>query len=118
MTALVLSCSLSYAQNDSISFSSKRGIEQSDSVLIPVNLIKVANGKMIELEYEKEINQNLVQIVHNDSIIIGAFRDSINNTQIRCGEEVKKVKRQRNIIGGSLGASTLVSIILLIIALL
>lgn len=122
MIVLLLSCSMSYAQskqtNDTSSFSSTGEIVSNDSALIPIELLRVANGKMVELEYEKEINRNLVEIVHNDSIIIDAFRDSLNNSQIRCNEEVKKIKRQRNIIGGSLGASTLVSIILLIVAIL
>lgn len=118
MTVLLSSCFMSYAQSDTCNISSTGGQECNDSVLIPLDLIKVANGKMIELEYEKEINKNLVEIVHNDSIIIDVISDSLNNTEIRYKEEIKRVKKQRNVIGGSLGATTAVSIILLIIALL
>ena len=119
MILLLLNYSISYAQSDTTSFfSTGEVLETKDSVLLPIELVKVANTKMIELKYEKEINKQLKDIVRNDSIINNALSDSINNTQIRCGEEVKRIKKQRNIIGGSLGAATTVSIILLIIALL
>ena len=47
MILLLLTYSTSWSQNN---------IEQ-DSVLVPLSAIKVANAKMIELEYEKQLNR-------------------------------------------------------------
>ena len=87
---------------------------RQDSVLIAYDDLRKVNGKLIELEYEKEINKNLRTIVTNDSIAINSLRSRIHNMDGDCDRRVKKVKRERNIIGGiGLGA-----IVLLIISIL
>ena len=50
---------------------------KSDSVLIAYSDLRIANSKMIQLEYEKEINKKLRTIVANDSIVIRNY-DTLN----------------------------------------
>ena len=57
---LTLSCSKSYCLNDTTFL---RGVEE-DSIKIPVEYIKVANKKLIELKYLKQ------ELALRDSIII------------------------------------------------
>lgn len=79
-------------------------VEQTDSlILIPIDAIKVANSKMIELQYEKEINSNLRQIITNDSIVINNLNKNIEFEQLKS----KKYKRQRNFIS-SIGIGTII----------
>lgn len=82
----------------------------SDSVLVAVDDLRVANAKMIELRYEKEINADLRQIVKNDSVVINALKQEVDYNKAQS----KKYKKERNIVGG-VGVGTL---ILLIISLL
>lgn len=85
-----------------------------DSILISYNDLRKVNGKLIELEYEKEINANLKNIISNDSIAIDGLSSKIIKMEKEHKEEVKQIKKQRNILGFSgLGA-----IILLIISIL
>lgn len=102
MILLLLSYSKSWSENDVST--------TTDSVLVAISDIRVANAKMVELKYEKEINSNLRQIVKNDSVAINALREKIDYTQAQS----KKYRKQRNVVGG-VGASVL---ILLIISLL
>lgn len=93
MTMIALSSySTSWCQND---ISSKGVVEQNDSlVLVPVSALRIANMKMTELKYEKEINANLRQIVSNDSIIIKDLKDINTNIQ----KDAHKYKKQRNLV--------------------
>lgn len=68
-------------------------VEQDDSVQISYNDLRIVNSKLIELEYEKEINEKLRQVVRNDSIILDSY--SINNTILI--EKHKKAVKQRNV---------------------
>lgn len=103
-------CSTSYCQNDSIP--STGGLE--DSVLIAYSDLRTVNVKLIELDYEKEINAKLKDIIHNDSIALNMATNAISNADIRYKRDTKKLKRQRNGIAcGGVGA-----IILLVISLL
>lgn len=73
-------------------------IQPKDSVLISYDDLRIANSKLIELEYEKQINTNLHSIIHNDSIIIRDYK-TINE---KINKDCKKAIRQRNIaIGGT-----------------
>lgn len=103
---VLLNYSNSWSENSIIS--STGGVP--DSVLVAVDDLRVANAKMVELKYEKEINADLRQIVKNDSIVIVALRE--DNTAI--ATQAKKYKKQRNIAGGT-GIGVL---LLLIISLL
>lgn len=107
---VVLNCFTSWCQNND-SISSTGGLEPTDSlVLIPISSIKIANSKMIELKYEKEINKELRHIIVNDSVIISSLNQDIINSNVK----IQKYKKQRNIIA----SGGLVSLLLLIISLL
>lgn len=108
MTALC-HCSICYCQNDSIP--STGGLE--DSVLIAYDDLRTVNGKLLELEYEKEINGKLKEIIKNDSVAISISKSAINSMDVKYKKDTKKLKRQRNgIAAGGIGA-----IILLIVSL-
>ena len=50
---------------------------------------------MVELKYEKEINDSLRSIITNDDIIIRKYDNLTNSLQ----KQIIQVKRQRNIFG-------------------
>lgn len=87
---------------------------RQDSVLIAYDDLRKVNGKLIELEYEKEINNNLRNIIYNDSIAIDNLKSGIDRISNEVNKKVKKAKRERNIAGG-IG---IVAIVLLIISIL
>lgn len=87
---------------------------RQDSVLIAYDDLRKVNGKLIELEYEKEINNNLRNIIHNDSVAIDNLKSGINRVSIEADKRVKKAKKERNIAGGV----GIVAIVLLIISIL
>lgn len=77
--------------------SSTGGVDHSkDSVLISYDDLRLVNSKLIELDYEKQINTNLRNIITNDSIVIQNYQ-GLNN---RINKDYKKVIRQRNIMFG------------------
>jgi hypothetical protein len=87
---------------------------RQDSVLIAYDDLRKVNGKLVELDCEREINKNLRNIVHNDSIAIDNLKSGINRIYIEADKKVKKAKRERNIASGiGIGA-----IVLLIISIL
>ena len=119
---VVLNCSTSWCQNKSVKGGVEPDIlpstgveEQTDTIVsIPISFIKVANSKMIELKYEKEINANLREIIYNDSLIIDELKYEVNNCADFTKQKVKKFKRQRNIlIGTTIGAAALSLLLLL-----
>lgn len=87
---------------------------RQDSVLIAYDDLRKVNGKLVELEYEKDINKHLSSIIYNDSIAIHGLRDRIQKMETDCERRVKNVKRERNIAGGV----GIVAIVLLIISIL
>lgn len=92
----LLSCSTS-----SFSRSFSTGGLESDSIKVAIADLKRANVKMIQLEYEKEINANLNQIIKNDSVTIS-----------NANAKYKVVKKQRNVaIGTVIGILILVMIL-------
>lgn len=110
MIVLLLSYSTSWCQNNNTSY--------QDSVLVPIEALKIANAKMVELEYEKEINTELRNVIKTDSTIIDALNINLNACENGCKDKVDKVKKQRNIaIGAGSGASAFLLLLLLIIAL-
>lgn len=118
---LLCSYSYSWCQSNLIDTIPLTGEEeQTDSVLVPISAIRVANTKMIELKYEKEINKNLQCIIQNDSLLINAISTNLNACEIAYNnkdEEVKAMKKQRNIAIGAGSGTSLLFLILLIIAL-
>lgn len=96
ITIVLLSCFTSlYANNtDRDSTYLPTGeVVKLDSVLIAYDDLRIVNSKLIELEYEKEINKGLCNIIHNDSIIINDYK-TINNQILT---DCKKAVKQRNI---------------------
>lgn len=73
--------------------SSTGGLSEADSVKIAYDDLRLVNSKLVELDYTKDSNTKLKNIISNDSIIKEKFKTltdklSIKNTTYR---------RQRNI---------------------
>ena len=100
---VLLSCSTSWCQNDNATIpSTGEPTATPDSVLISFDDLRKANAKMVELKYQKEINDSLRSIIKNDDIIM---REYIRNVDA-LKKQVKQVKRQRNLaIGGGVLAT-------------
>jgi hypothetical protein len=69
---------------------------------------------MVELDYEKQINQSLREVVYNDSIVIADLRNSIEHNEIVYNNTLTKVELQRNIAFGTSGLLLLLFIISLL----
>ena len=112
----LLSCSINlYANNYHIPSTGE--VVQEDSIFISYNDLKVVNGKLIELKYEKETNNVFRTIIRNDSLIIDTL--TINN--LRLTSEVQtlhksnnKYKKQRN-VGFGIGIAGIIATILMLI---
>ena len=114
MILLLCNCSSSWCQsnlNDTIPLTGEE--VQTDSVLVPISAIRVANVKMIELKYEQEINKNLRNVIQTDSILISSISTNLSACELNCISEVNKVKKQRNIFGGISGGLLMLLIIAL-----
>lgn len=99
ITIVLLSCFINLYAND-YHISSTGEVVQEDSVFISYDDLKVVNGKLIELKYEKETNNILRTIIRNDSLIIDTL--TINNIRLtsdihKLNKSNKKYKKQRNI---------------------
>ena len=100
---VLLSCSTSWCQNDNATISSTGELTATpDSVLIAFDDLRKANAKMVELKYEKEINDSLRSIIKNDDIIMREYSRNVNALK----KQVKQATRQRNLaIGGGVLAT-------------
>lgn len=114
MIVLLLSYSISWSQNDN---SSKGELETQDSVLINVDAIKIANAKMIELKYEKEINKHLVECVRIDSTIIVSLQNNAKYSELKHKEDINQIVKQRNraILHGSITSGVLLFLLLIVL---
>lgn len=112
MIVVLLSYSTSLSQNDTISLT---GVVEQDSVLVPIEALRIANAKMIELKYEKEINNNLTEVIRLDSILIKDLKSNIAVCEYSANKEIKRIKRQRNkaIVGGAVTSGCLVGLMIL-----
>lgn len=70
----------------------------SDSVLISYEDLRKANAKMVELKYQKEINDSLRSIIANNDIIRREYDNNINILKKQIKKESRKVKTA--ILGG------------------
>lgn len=96
--------------NDADNFPTGEVVEQTDSVMIAYDDLRIVNSKLVELDYEKQINANLRQVIANDSIIINDY----NAINTRLNQDCKRYIRQRNIaIGGGIFITILGTILLL-----
>ena len=111
ITIVLLSCSTSWCQNDNATIPSTGELTASpDSVLIAFDDLRKANAKMVELKYEKEINDSLRSIIKNDDLTIREYSRNVDALK----KQIKQAKRQRNLtIGG--GVLTTLSMALLAI---
>ena len=103
ITIVLLNCSISWCQNDNATIPSTGELTASpDSVLIAFDDLRKANAKMVELKYEKEINDSLRSIIKNDDIIMRKYSSNVDALK----KQIKQVKRQRNLaIGGGVFAT-------------
>ena len=101
-----------YANNKigSLNLSTGEVFIPEDSVLISYNDLRIVNSKLIQLDYEKQINANLRTIIKNDSIVIKDYK--ILNDRI--SKNCKKAVRQRNIAIGT-GVLFFISSIMLLV---
>lgn len=106
-----MTCSISWCQNND-------SIHKLDSVIVAVSALRIANAKMIELKYEKEINKNLVDIINTDSIIIDALNTNLDYCKREAKETTRKYKKQRNRAIEIGAGSSALFLVLLIIALI
>ena len=100
---VLLNCSTSWCQNNNTISSSTGGLTaKSDSVLIAYDDLRKANAKMVELKYEKEINDSLRSIISNDEIIMREYNSNIDALK----KQITQAKKQRNLaVGGGLLAT-------------
>ena len=111
ITIVLLSCSISWCQNDNATISSTGELTASpDSVLIAFDDIRKANAKMVELKYEKEINDSLRSIIKNDDIIMRKYSSNVDALK----KQITQAKKQRNLAVGG-GLFTTISLALLAI---
>lgn len=82
-----------------------------DSTFISYNDLRIINSKLIELKYEKDINQRLKDIIRNDSVLINNYKNTISklNSTNKC------ISKQRDIFKQISIGSGIIIIILLII---
>lgn len=97
-------------QTDFLNLSTGEVFISEDSVLISYDDLRIVNSKLIQLDYEKQINANLRAIIKNDSIVIKDYK-LLND---RISKNCKKVVRQRNIAIGA-GILFFISSILLLV---
>ena len=103
---VLLSCSTSWCQNDNTTISSTGELTTSpDSVLIAFDDLRKANAKMVELKYEKEINDSLRSIIKNDDAIMREYRSNVDALK----KQITQAKKQRNLAvrGGLLATISL-----------
>lgn len=83
---------------------------ECDSVYISFDDLRIVNSKLIELNYEKEINDKLRKVIDNDKVIINNYK-ALNE---KVNKDCKKAILQRNIFIG-VGVATTICAILCII---
>lgn len=100
---VLLSCSTSWCQNDNSTISSTGELTANpDSVLIAFDDLRKANAKMVELKYEKEINDSLRSIIKNNDIIMREYSRNVDALK----KQITQAKKQRNLaVGGGLLAT-------------
>ena len=113
IVTVLLSYSIIFSTNSYAAISFKGELTDSisnDSVLISINDLRRVNQKLVELRYEKEINDSLRSIVYQDDVIIDLYQKRCINLNM----QIDKNKKQRNILGGIAAVTTITSILLCI----
>lgn len=122
MILLLLSCSTSWCQSElddpDYNYTFPMGeVESIDSVLVPISAIRIAIAKMVELNYEKEINATLRECIQTDSLLINALSTNLAACELNIDVKVAEIKKQRNIAVITGGSASLLFLVLFIIAL-
>lgn len=94
---VLLNYSINSYGNDNIFFT---GELDSDSTLIAYSDLKIVNSKLIELEFQKEINLKLQDIIKLDSIVIDTLLFNNNNLiteNTKLNKKANRYKKQRNV---------------------
>lgn len=106
---VLLSCSISWCQNDNATISSTGELTANpDSVLIAFDDLRKANAKMVELKYEKEINDSLRSIIKNDDAIMREYSRNVDALK----KQVTQAKKQCNLaVGGGLFATIFLALL-------
>ena len=106
---VLLSCSTSWCQNENATISSTGELPATpDSVLISFDDLRKVNAKMVELKYQKEINDSLRSIIKNDDAIMREYSRNVDALK----KQIKCTKRQRNIaVRGGLFATISLALI-------
>lgn len=120
MILLLLSCSTSWCQSElddpDYDYTFPTGeVESIDSVLVPISAIRIATAKMVELNYEKEINATLRECIQTDSVLINALSNNLAACEINTNVKVAEIKKQRNIAIGAGSSTTLILLLIFII---
>lgn len=90
---VLLSCSTSWCQNDNATISSTGELTATpDSVLIAFDDLRKANAKMVELKYQKEINDSLRSVIKNDDIIMREYSRNVDALKKQVKQENRKYK--------------------------
>ena len=90
---VLLSCSTSWSKNEHNQIlSTGEPTHTSDSVLVSYEDLRKANAKMVELKYQKEINDSLRSIIANDDIIRREYDNNINVLKKQIKRESRKFK--------------------------
>lgn len=108
----LLSYSTSWCQSNNATISSTGGLTiKSDSVVIAYDYLRKVNAKLIELKYEKEINDSLRSIISNDEIIIRKYKCNFDFLK----KQIKKENRKYKVaVGGGLFATLSMVVILIV----
>ncbi len=89
----LLSYSTSWCQSNNVTISSTGGLTiKSDSVLIAYDDLRKVNAKLVELKYEKEINDSLRSIISNDKIVIREYKSNFDSLKKQIKKENRKYK--------------------------
>ena len=105
---VLLNCSTSWSKSNTVLHSSTgrllKDTTTNDSVLIAYDDLRKVNGKLIELKYQKEINNKLNTVIRNDSVIISNYRFIVNKKD----KQIKRYKKQQKyFIAGGIGVLVL-----------
>lgn len=92
----LLSCSISSSASDGDNLPTGELRNRVDSIPISFNDLRIVNSKLIELNYQKDINSNLNKIIDNQNIVINDY-SKLNK---KLNEDCKKYIKQRNITIG------------------
>ena len=124
---MLLNCFIGYCQNNDTTCFSTGNLIQSDTARIAIAAIRVANNKLIEGKYYKEISKEQEQIIRlknsyivcQDSIIKDMQNRVIKTTDInnKLQEDYNRQKR-KTVVGWSVAASTSVLLVATIVGLI